>query len=104
MIEHRITLTDEEIRTEATQDNLAILALNKLLRSLPREQRGFFKDCRIAAVIPYFMPRGDFTADSHAMNLDTDQLDWLLARRPEFKAVDDTDNNVLRTGGKIISS
>jgi len=41
----------------ATQDNLSILALTKFLRSLPNDQRGFFKDCRIEAVIPIYMPR-----------------------------------------------
>ncbi|GFK95998.1 hypothetical protein NNJEOMEG_03872 [Fundidesulfovibrio magnetotacticus] len=45
MIEHRITLTDSELRAEATQDNLGVLALN----------------------------------------IDPDQLDWLLKARPEFK-------------------
>ena len=104
MIEHRVTLTDDEIRAEATQDNLAVLALDKLLRSLPADQRGFFKDCRIAAVIPYSLPRGNFKPNVHAMNMDREQLDWFLAKRPEFKAVDDTDNNALATGGKIISS
>ena len=103
MIEHRITLTDDELRATATQDNLSILALNKFLRSLPEDQRGFFKDCRIEAVIPVYMPRGDFEQDVHAMNMDRDQLDWLLKARPEFKACDDTANNTLATGSKIVS-
>ena len=103
MIEHRITFTKEELVASATQDNLSILALTKFLRSLPSEQRGFFKDCRIEAVIPIYMPRGDFETHIHAMNMDQDQLDWLLKTRPEFKACDDTDNNTLATGNKIIS-
>jgi len=103
MIVHSITLTDSELRAEATQDNMAILALNKFLRTLPHDQRGFFKDCRIAAVIPVYMPRGDFEANIHAMNMDRDQLDWLLKTRPEFKACDDTANNTLATGTRIIS-
>jgi len=103
MIEHRITLTDSELVAEASQDNMAILALNKFLRTLPHDQRGFFKDCRIAAVIPVYMPRGDFEANVHAMNMDRDQLDWLLKTRPEFKACDDTANNTLATGNRIIS-
>lgn len=104
MIEHRISFTEEELKAEATQNNLAILALNKFLRSLPRDQRGFFKDCRVAAVIPVYMPRGDFAPDVHAMNMDRDQLDWLLETRPEFKACDDTANNTLATGARIIST
>jgi len=44
---------------EATQDNMAMLALNKFLRTLPHDQRGLFKDCRIAAVIPVYMPHRD---------------------------------------------
>lgn len=103
MIEHRITLTNEELRATATQDNLSILALNKFLRSLPEDQRGFFKDCRIEAVIPVYMPRGDFGENVHAMNMDRDQLEWLLRTRPEFKACDDTANNTLATGSKIVS-
>ena len=103
MIEHRITFTEEELVASATQDNLSILALTKFLRSLPSDQRGFFKDCRIEAVIPIYMPRGDFESNVHAMNMDQDQLDWLLKTRPEFKACDDTDNNTLATGNKIIS-
>jgi len=82
---------------------MAILALNKFLRTLPHDQRGFFKDCRIAAVIPVYMPRGDFEANIHAMNMDRDQLDWLLKTRPEFKACDDTANNTLATGSRITS-
>ncbi|GFK96002.1 hypothetical protein NNJEOMEG_03876 [Fundidesulfovibrio magnetotacticus] len=80
-----------------------MLALNKFLRGLPRDQQGFFKDCRIAAVIPVYMPRGDFQENVHAMNMDRDQLDWLLKTRPEFKACDDTANNTLVTGGKVVS-
>jgi len=101
MIEHRLTFTEDEIRAEATQNNLPILMLNKFLRSLPQNQRGFFKDCRIAAVIPYFMPTGDFKSNVHAMNMDKDQLDWFLEQRPEFKANDETANNTLATGGVI---
>ena len=104
MIEHRLTFTEDEIRAESTQNNLPILMLNKFLRSLPHEQRGFFKECRIAAVIPVFMPTGDFKSDVHAMNMDRDQLDWFIVNRPEFRAEDTTANNVLATGGKIISS
>ncbi len=103
MIEHRITLTDEELVATATQDNLPILALNKFLRSLPLNQRGFFKDCRVAAVIPVYMPKGDFEENVHAMNMDKDQLDWLLKTRPEFKACDETANNTLATGSKVVS-
>ena len=80
-----------------------MLALNKFLRTLPHDQRGLFKDCRIAAVIPVYMPRGDFEENIHAMNMDRDQLDWLLKSRPEFKACDDTANNTLATGNRIIS-
>ena len=43
MIEHRITFTEEELVASATQDNLSILALTKFLRSLPSDQRGFFR-------------------------------------------------------------
>ena len=103
MIEHRITLTDSELKATATQDNLGILALNKFLRGLPKEQRGFFNDCRIEAVIPVYMPRGDFKENVHAMNMDKDQLAWLLKTRPEFKACDDTANNTLATGSMIVS-
>ena len=103
MIEHRITFTQDELKAQAVQDNLPILALAKFLRSLPQEQRSFFKDCRIEAVIPMYMPRGDFTQETHAMNMDKDQLDWLLKTRPEFKACEDTANNALATGGKIVS-
>ncbi|MFP5240533.1 MAG: hypothetical protein ACLGQW_11940 [Acidobacteriota bacterium] len=103
MIEHRITLGEEELRASATQNNLPILMLTKFLRSLPEDQRCFFKDCRIEAVIPFYMPRGDFKENVHAMNMDQDQLDWLLRERPEFRACDDTANNTLTTGGKVVS-
>jgi len=103
MIEHRITFTESELRATATQDNLGILALTKFLRTLPRDQQGFFKDCRIEAVIPVYLPRGDFEAHRHALNIDPDQLDWLLKERPEFKACDDTGNNTLTTGAKVVS-
>jgi len=103
MIEHRVSFTDEELVAEAVQHNLPILALNRFLRSLPENQRGFFKECRIVAVIPVYMPRGDFKENVHAMNMDKDQLDWLLTRHPEFKASDDTANNTLATGSRIVS-
>jgi len=57
MIEHCITFMEVELVASATQDNLSILALTKFLRSLPSGQRGFFKDCRIEAVISFYMPR-----------------------------------------------
>ncbi len=102
MISHTVTLTEDELRATAVQDNLPVLALGKLLKSLPRGQQAFFKECRIAAVIPMYMPRGDFAPNVHAINMDRDQLDWLLDTRPEFKACDDTANNTLSTGGRII--
>lgn len=90
MIDHRITFTEEELRAEAVQDNLPVLALAKFLRSLPEDQKGFFKHCRVAAVIPVYLPRGDFSARQHALTLDQDQLDWFLKHHPEFKTVDET--------------
>ncbi|WP_243311924.1 hypothetical protein [Fundidesulfovibrio agrisoli] len=99
MIEHRITVGEEELHASATQNNLPILMLTKFLRRLPEDQRAFFKDCRIEAVIPFYMPRGDFKENVHAMNMDQDQLEWLLRERPEFRACDDTANITLATGG-----
>lgn len=102
-VDHEITMTEDEFRVHAEMNNLGILALNKFLRSLPANQRGFFKDCRVVAILPAYLPTGDFREDQCAIRMDPDQIDWFLKEHPEFKAVDDTANNHLATGGKIMS-
>ncbi|GAB6038505.1 hypothetical protein JCM15519_30640 [Fundidesulfovibrio butyratiphilus] len=101
MIEHRITFTDEELRTQAVQNNLPVLALARFLRSLPEDQKGFFKDCRLAALIPVYLPRGDFSAAEHALSLDQDQMEWFLREHPEFLVNDETRNASTVTGRKV---
>ena len=94
-----VRLTNETVGTTEAAELMA-----RHIASLPQSQQVFFKECRVVAAIPFYMPRGDFTADTHATNMDDDQLAWLLKQHPEFKACDDTGNNHLSTGRKIIVS
>ena len=102
-IDHRVTLGPENLTVHAEMNNLGVLALNKFLRSIPSNQRDFFKDCRVVAVIPAYLPTGDFKENECAIRMDKDQINWFLREHPEFKAVDETANNHLSTGGKIVS-
>jgi hypothetical protein len=77
------------IKSKIVMDNTQILALNKFLRSLPLQERAFFKDCYVESIIPVYMPAGLFEENEHAHKMDDDQIDWLLKKHPEFRATDD---------------
>lgn len=103
-VDHRVTLTDEDhTQVHAEMSNVGVLALNKFLRGLPPQERGFFKDCKIVAILPAYLPAGEFNSDEIALNLDREQLDWFLKRNPEFLASDEGRNNTTQTGEKLFS-
>jgi hypothetical protein len=88
------------VKQHVVQNNMDIMAFNKMLRALPPEQRkSFKKQTRLLAVIPFYAPKGMFQADETALGItrDKDKLDYLLREAPEFRAVDDP----LMRGGKI---
>lgn len=91
-----------KLKVECIGDTADVEAVAKWLRSLPTDQKPFFKECRLKAIIPVYLPKGDFESDVTANNMDKDQLSWLLKNRPEFSAVDETRNNTIATGRKII--
>lgn len=92
------------VNSEGVQDTTAILMLNKFLRSLPKDQRGFFKECKIVGFMPVYQHRGDFRANETAYTLDDDQVEWFFDRHPEYLANDKTKNVATITGQKIIST
>lgn len=94
--------TESTMRVDVRQDNTPVAMLAKFVRSLPPEQRGFFKECRIVGFYPVYMPEGMFQANEHLYSLDPDQLDYLVDNTPEFRVADDTGNNHLVTGRKIM--
>lgn len=108
MIQENFSITPQgdhecRLKVECTGTTADVEAVNAWLRSLPASQKPFFKECRLKAMIPLYLPVGDFQAQETALTLDEDQLDWMLKNHPEFSAHDDTANNHLSTGGKIIS-
>jgi hypothetical protein len=56
----------------------------RYLKSLPKNERCFFKNCRVKAILPIYMPEGDFSPEVNALNMNKDQLDWFLKRRTDF--------------------
>ena len=108
MIHNKISVDERGseigVKTEGIQDTTAILMLNKFLRSLPENQRGFFKECKIVGYMPVYQHRGDFRPNETAYTLDDDQINWFFERHPEYLASDGTDNATTITGRKIIST
>lgn len=44
----------------------------------------FMKNCRVVGVIPYILPDGSFKQNEHALNIDNDQINFLLKQCPDF--------------------
>ncbi len=108
MIKEQVTVEDKgkhEVRVtvSATQDATPQAMLAQWLRSLPPNQRKFFKECRIVSVLPVYAPTGMFDSNEATIHLDPDQLDHFVDNAPQFRAVDDTRNNTTLTGSKLIS-
>jgi len=73
------------VNHEILTDNLSQRQLADMLRKMPREHRlNFTKNCRLVAVLPVYLPEGDFTPDKTAINLNSDELNWFLKRRKSF--------------------
>lgn len=84
--------SEVRVRQEVVTNNLDIIQFAAMLRAMPPEQRkGFFKQCRVRAVIPMYLPKGMFRETEHFGHLvnDPDKLAYLLREAPEFSAVDD---------------
>lgn len=79
------------IKTNATQSNLETLALAAYLRSLPPEQRNYFKKCKLVSFMPVYMPDGMFADNNmHVHKMDPDQLDYAMRAMPEFRTTDES--------------
>lgn len=91
-IKRKTTITDKgtsevSVKTEITQDNLRLMAFNKLMRQMPAKQRQFFKKhCKIVGFYPIYAPQGMFKAHETVLTLDQDQLDYLIRMAPEFRS------------------
>jgi len=69
--------------------NLSQRQFVDMLKRMPRDQRlKFNKNCRLKAIIPVYLPEGDFSPDKTALNLDSDQLHWFMKRRKSFVVED----------------
>lgn len=78
---------DVVVKTEVTQDNLRLMAFNKLMRQMPAKQRKFFKKhCKIVGFYPIYAPQGMFKPHETVLTLDQDQLDYLIKMAPEFRS------------------
>ena len=66
-------------------NNMGVREFAAMVRKMNREkQNSFLSECRIVGVIPMYLPEGDFSPDTTALNMDKDQIDWLLKNRPDF--------------------
>lgn len=75
---------DGRVHTKIEQDNLEHKMLAAFLRSIPAEQRTFFKQCKVVSVMPYYLPKGAFDEGETILSLDPDQLDWAIEKFDEF--------------------
>lgn len=83
---------DVTVKQHVVTNNMDLLQFAAMMRALPPEKRkGFFKECRVKAVIPMYLPKGMFNEHEHFGHLlrDPDKLDYLLREAPEFRTVDD---------------
>ena len=49
-----------------------------------RPKSDFMREVRVVGVIPFILPDGSFKQNEHALNIDNDQLDFLLKQCPDF--------------------
>ena len=109
MLNRQVTIKDTghgevQLKNETRGTTAHAEMLANFLSTIPPDQRGFFKECRVVAVVPFYQAEGDFQANLHVMKMDDDQLDWAIKNHPEYRVGDNTKNNHLATGGKIIVS
>jgi len=71
---------------EVKMNNMGIREFAAMVRDMnKRGNKGtFLKQCKIVGVIPMLLPDGDFSPDKTALNLNKDETDWFLKRRPDF--------------------
>ena len=79
------------LQHEIKTNTLSVRQFARMLKEAKKTNPNFAGQCRVVGVIPHYLPDGVFTPDKCAMNLDPDQVDFLLKTCPDF----DTD---LKTG------
>ncbi len=73
------------IKGGITANNMSVRQFADMVRKMNKEKRGtFLKECRVVGVVPMYLPEGDFTPNTTALNMDKDQLNWFLKNRPDF--------------------
>lgn len=73
------------IKHEVKMNNMGVREFARMVKAANKAGKGnFLKECRVVGVIPVILPEGTFTPDKHALNLDKDQLDFLLRQCPDF--------------------
>ncbi|RKY41406.1 MAG: hypothetical protein DRP85_06465 [Candidatus Makaraimicrobium thalassicum] len=74
------------VKQEIKMNTMGVRAFARMVKQVNKSglKKDFAKECRVVGVIPFFMPDGTFTEDKHAMNLDPEQLDYLLKHSPDF--------------------
>jgi len=73
------------IKGGITANNMSVRQFADMMRKMNKEKaNSFMSECRIIGVVPIYLPEGDFTPDTTALNMDKDQLAWFLKNRPDF--------------------
>ena len=74
------------VKQEIKMNTMGVREFARIVRKINQagNKTDFAKECRVVGVIPFFIPDGTFTQDKHALNLDSDQLDYLLKKIPDF--------------------
>lgn len=75
-----------DIKQEIKMNTMGVREFARMVKKVNESgvKTDFIKECRVVGVIPFFLPDGTFTPDKHAMNIDNDQLDFLLKQCPDF--------------------
>lgn len=77
------------ISTHIVQKNHALAAFNQWRRSLPPQERQKMKDVKIVGFYPVYCPQGMFEENISTIQLDPDQLSYMIREAPEFRSDED---------------
>lgn len=96
IVKDKITVEDKGSEVKVSQkivtNNMDLMQFAAMMRSLPEEQRKcFWRQCRVKAVIPMYLPKGMFRENEHFGHLlrDPDKQAFFHREAPEFNTVHD---------------
>jgi hypothetical protein len=80
------------VKQEIVTNNMDLMQFAAMMRAIPEDQRkGFWKKCRVKAIVPMYLPTGMYKENEHFGHLinDPDKMDYFLREAPEFRTVAD---------------